>query len=367
MTAPPAPAERRPETAAATIPAALASVAWRTVAPLAAVVALGFGALYFVVILARPLAFLILAVTIAEALSPVVDRLERRMPRGLAIALVFLALLGLFVGIVAIAAPSVAEQTRRLTEQGPQLLERGQRWLEQQPLFPGGDTSQQLTSRIGQLGGAALGVPLKLFSWTLEIVLVLFLAIYWLAGKRSMRRFLLSLFPESRREHAGAVLAEMGHAMGGYVRVVAFNAVVVGLMSWLGLTLIGVDFALLLGILSMLGEPIPIVGPIITAIPAVALALLESPTKALLVAGLYLVIQQVEGQILTPNVMKREVHMPQTLVLFALAAGAAAGGLLGAIVSLPLAGALQVLTVRVLAPAVRRMTGAPPLEPEPGT
>jgi predicted PurR-regulated permease PerM len=113
----------------------------------------------------------------------------------------------------------------------------------------------------------------------------------------------------------------------------------------------------------MLGEPVPFVGPMIVGTLVTLVALTKSATTALLALGLFVVLQQIEGNLVTPNVMSRETKSSQALVIFALLGGAAVGGLLGAIVAIPLAAALQVLVLRVIAPAIRARTGA---EASPG-
>ncbi len=115
----------------------------------------------------------------------------------------------------------------------------------------------------------------------------------------------------------------------------------------------------MLALLAALGEFVPVVGPIAASVPAIVIALLDSPLKALLVLAFYAVVQLAESYLLLPNVMRTQSDIPPLLVLFALAAGGAIGGILGALVAIPLAGAIQVLVVRVLAPTVRRWTGAP--------
>ena len=107
-----------------------------------------------------------------------------------------------------------------------------------------------------------------------------------------------------------AVLREAGQAMGGYVRGAAINALAMGTLAYIALTLLGVNYALALSILTMLAEPIPIIGPIVAAVPVVAVALLQSPELALMALGVYVVLQQLESQLLTPNIMRSQTDMP---------------------------------------------------------
>ena len=340
-------------------PGATASRWWRGVALGALSLALALGLLAAIWLLARPLALLLAAIVIAQALSPAVGWLERRLPRPVAIGLVYLALLLVLAALVGLVVPSLVSQAQELIDNGPRLLERGRAWLDRWRWLGVDRLTGALGSNSGQTGTALVTVPVKVLASAVELILILAMSAYWLAAMPRLHRFALSLVPEGRRPRAAALLHEVGHTMGGYVRGVAIDALVVGLAVSLGLTLIGVDYPLVLALIAALGEFVPVVGPIAASVPAIVIALLDSPFKALLVLAFYAVVQLAESYLLLPNVMRTQSDIPPLLVLFALAAGGAIGGILGALVAIPLAGAIQVLVVRVLAPSVRRWTGAP--------
>ena len=193
---------------------------------------------------------------------------------------------------------------------------------------------------------------------------VLFLSAYWLIGAPSLRRFVLSLFPTHRRRAVGSILHDTGQAMGGYVRGTAINAAVMGVLAWVGLELIGVDYALALGVVTMLGEPIPVIGPILAAVPVVAVALLQSPATALLALLLYTVLPQFEAQVLMPTIMRRQTDVPQTFVLLAVIAGGAVVGMVGVLAAIPFAAGARVVVLQAVVPALRRWTGAGATAPD---
>ena len=138
-----------------------------------------------------------------------------------------------------------------------------------------------------------------------------------------------------------------------------------GVFTYVGLTIIGLDLALTLSILAGLLEVIPVLGPVLAAIPMLIIALLESPTQALVVLLFVLALQQVESRILLPFIMRSQTEVSPLLVLVAIFVGEALGGLLGAIVAIPLVSMLRVFVQRVVAPWARRRTGAPSLEEMP--
>jgi putative heme transporter len=143
--------------------------------------------------------------------------------------------------------------------------------------------------------------------------------------------------------------------MGGYVRGVAIDGAILAVLVYIGLIILDVRFALVLALIAFLGEIVPVAGPIIASIPAIAIALLDSPTKALAVAAFYLAIQQFESYVLLPNVMQNQAHIPPLLSIIALFAGGTVGNILGALIAIPLTGALRVLVLRAVAPAIRRL------------
>jgi predicted PurR-regulated permease PerM len=320
--------------------------------------ALALGVLGLIWLLARPLALLFIAIVLAEALAPAVAWGERWIPRSIAIAVVYLGLLLIVTGTGWIAGPHVANQANRLAAQAPDLIAQGRQLIDRWGGVTNGELESTVQMAIDRFSALLLSLPVLIISSLVEIVIVIFLSVYWLAAAPHLRHAVDSLFPTRDRDPVNDVLDEMGHAVGGYVRGVILDAAIVGALAAGGLWLIGFDYPLLGGFVSMLGEFVPVLGPIAAAVPIVAIALLHSPTQALLVAAFYVGLEQVEGHLVTPNIMSSQTHLSQVMVIFAIFAGGAVGGLVGVMVAVPLVAALRVITVRIVMPAVRRWTGA---------
>jgi predicted PurR-regulated permease PerM len=316
------------------------------------------GALALIWFLVRPLALFFLAIVIAQALLPVVTRLEQWMPRPLAIGSIYGGLVAGLGGVGWLLAPQLTEQVDRLVEQGPQLAERAQRFFNRWNEESGGRIGELVSGGITGGSNAVVSVPATLAQSLLEVLFVLFMSIYWLAAAPRIRQFVLSLVPARRRGQAEDVLSDLGQATGGYVRGEVIDAAIIGVLATAGLWAIGFDYPILGGIVSFIGELFPVLGPVVAAIPVTALALLDSPTQAVIVLGFYIALQQIEGQILTPNIMRHQTDVPQVLVLFAIFAGGVTGGILGALIAIPLMAAVRVLVVRLAVPALRAWTGA---------
>jgi predicted PurR-regulated permease PerM len=173
----------------------------------------------------------------------------------------------------------------------------------------------------------------------------------------TLRAFFISLLPPEDTHQTRSVLEEIGQTMGGYLRGVLIEALLITVIVFLGLWLIGVQYPLALAALAGIGEFLPYVGPLMAAAPAVLLALLESPTQAVVVVGFYVVLQLVEGYVLFPIVVGNQSEIPPLLIILGLLAGGAVGGVLGALVAIPVAGALRIVVLRVIAPEIRRRTG----------
>jgi predicted PurR-regulated permease PerM len=304
----------------------------------------------------RPLSLLILGIAIASALSPVANLLSRRMPRTLALLLIYFLILAVFGVIGWIIIPPLASQVEGLIETGPNLLARLEEWYLR--VFGDIPILETLIDQVGQFGGALLAVPLGFASALFEIFLVLFISFYALLEGPKIRRFALSLFPSYRQEKVDQVMCGMVDAMGGFVRGAVITAVIIGLITYFGLLFIGVPFPLALGILAGVLELLPYIGPILAFIPITLIAFLQSPTQGLIVLVFFIILQQLESNILTPNIMRTQTEISPLMVLLAILAGGSLGGLLGALVAIPVAAALRVFVRMVVAPAIRKNTGA---------
>jgi predicted PurR-regulated permease PerM len=302
---------------------------------------------------------LLIAIVFAEGLRPAVDGLEHRgVPRGLARALLYVAIVAVLVTVIVVLTRPVVTEARAVVAELPRyqaLFERNlAQLLDQLSLDP--SVASQVGASAGGIVRGALSVATTLLRGVLDVVVVLLFSFLWLTAGPRLGGFLLGLLPPSGRTLAASVWAEIARGFAGYVRGIAINMVVIGVVSGVAAALLGLPAPALLGVLAGVTEMIPIVGPIAGAIPAILLGFTISPYFPLVVALVYLVIQQVEAHTLVPLVMRHSVGLPALAVVVALAAGGALAGVGGAIVAVPLAFALQVVIIRVVGPAIRART-----------
>jgi predicted PurR-regulated permease PerM len=282
------------------------------------------------------------------------------MPRGLAILVALLLLLGGIALALAVLIPLLIEQLTELITTWPnlqatlvQLLDEATQGLRTRGLLP--EEGASLTDRVradlsvqgqtiatGVLGGL-LDVASGAAGFAVQVFAILFIAIYLLVDVRKVRDAFIGLPPERYRADAAALWhafgASMARYLSGLVVVVAFQ----GVLSSVGLWALGVPYALLLGVWVALTSVIPTFGAWIGAVPAVLVALTQSPTTALLTVLLYVIIQQVESNFLTPRVQGQAAHVHPIIVLLTVIWTAQALGLLWSALAVPALVVIRVL------------------------
>lgn len=302
------------------------------------------------------------AITLGEAMRPAIRWMNRyHVPRWLGVLLLYLVALGTLSGLGYLMSQPLVRQANQFARNLPHYLQqfesmarRIQGGLNE---LPGGSAiPSQLGNLLGQAGPWVLTIPTAIISAITSILIILIMALFWVAFTDGLRTFVLSCFPRRLQSTGAEVLDEMSRRLGGYVRGVLINMVVVGLLAGIAAWLLGLPFVLLLAVFAALTEAIPLVGPFIGAAPAVLLGFSISPTIGFLVILAYLFIQQVENHTLVPLVMNRIVKLNPLTTLVALTIGTLLQGLLGALLAVPAAAVVQVLVVRVLVPWIRRTT-----------
>lgn len=318
------------------------------------------------------LVLILISAILATGFSPLVTAIERqrlrvgrrdlRLSQPVAILVLYAALF-LVIGTLGsiILTPLVAEATA-FVQQLPEILGNLGRTLDRfearYPWLP--NLSGYLTGLPERLAGlsrhlgTAAGVVFRVFGGLAALVTVLFMTFYMLMEARAIKEQFLTLFPAEQRERVEAVLLAIGQKFGGWLRGQVILMTIIGVAAGVGTALLGIRFALLLGLIAGLTEVIPIIGPILGAVPAVLVALFQGPwVKVVLVIALYTVIQQVEGNLIVPRVMRAAVGLSPLLTIIALIVGARLLGVMGALLSVPVAAALQVIVGEILN-AVRR-------------
>ncbi|UZK69321.1 AI-2E family transporter [Sphingomonas sp. S1-29] len=291
-----------------------------------------------------------------ETLASLMQRWTK-LPRGLALTAAVLLILGSFIGIFAMFGAQLAAEFDTIREKFPTALEGIQQQLDSwgvggqaRELVAGG--TKDLTSVLQGAGGYALSAGSGLADFALVLVGAIFLAV----EPGVYRRGLVLLMPERAEDVTEAALDDAGTALKGWMIGQLMSMVVVAAFTALGLWLLGVPAAGGLGLIAGLLDIIPFIGPIIAAVPAVLLAFTVSPSTALWTVGLFLLIQQIQGNLLQPLIQKRAVDVPPGVLLFAVAGAGILFGLLGVLLAAPLTVVIFVLVQRIY---VKTLLGKP--------
>ncbi|WP_205481551.1 AI-2E family transporter [Sphingomonas arenae] len=287
------------------------------------------------------------AVVVATLFRALAGQYERlRLPYGLALALAVVTVFAILAITAVLFGQQLVQQTEALTKAVPQAWESLRGRLEGFGL--GGQLDQ--LSGAGQTSGFASSAgrfAMSLGGGLADALLIVVGGIFIAASPRFYQAGMVKLVPENKRSLVGSALGDSGKALKLWLKAQLLTMAGVGLVTGFGLWLIGMPSALALGLLAALLEFIPFVGPILAALPAVLIALAVDPTMALWVVGVYLVVQQIEGNLLQPLLQQWAVDLPGAVLLFSLLACGTLFGPLGVIFAAPLTVVVYVLIKRL--------------------
>lgn len=272
------------------------------------------------------------AFIIMSALKPLVDRLQKlRIPRGLAILLVYLVIWGLIGGIVSLIIRPLFDQTSHLITILPSALGRISLFSNNQQVI-----TDQLVSRVGSLPAGIVKFVVGFFGNLLSVFTTLVISFYMLLEHKNLDEVVASVFGHEHQEKVLKIIQTIGTRLGGWVRGEIILMFSIGIMTYVGLSILGVEIALPLAIIAGILEVVPNIGPVVSAVPAVLIALTIHPLTALLTALMYLVVQLLENNILVPNVMRKAVGVNPLVSILGLLIGFKLAGVAGAVLAIPL-------------------------------
>ncbi|HLJ58601.1 MAG TPA: AI-2E family transporter [bacterium] len=345
-----------------------------------AVILLAGVMIWFVREIAEILVLLLVSAVLATACAPLVGFVERwrivgrfRLPRGAAIGALYLAIFIVVVLISAmVIAPAVGE-TRRFVQQAPSLLTEGRQWLAgvrvQRPWVP--DLASDLDhlsaqgSNAAMLGSGAAVLALRLAGGLVAAITVLVVTFYMLLEGASIKSAFLTVFPQEERPRVSLLLHRIGMKFGGWLRGQLLLAVSVAVPVSLVLLAIGIPYPFLIGVIAGVGELIPLVGLTLAAVIAVLVTLGQPAWQLLAVVIFFVVAMNLESHILIPRLMARVLGLSPLLTIVALLIGVKLLGLLGGLLALPVAAAVQVMArevVQEINSPVRPLVSAAPIE-----
>ncbi len=296
-------------------------------------------------------------------LRPIVNILEKKMPRTLAIVLVFVGIAGIMTAAVFIIGPELQRQYNLFMKNLPAYSKYIQEWAlstmnqdwfqrfqENDYLSVEKMTTYLQNNAQSMLQDASLKIASTVgFVANILMILVLipFVLFFILKDGRQAPTFLLKILPKKHQNEGINILKDMDEALSAYIQGQLIVSFCVGLTAYIGYLIIGLDYALVLGFVAMITNVIPFIGPWIGTFPAVIVGLLDSPFRALLVVIVVVIVQQIDSNITSPLVMGKKLNIHPLTIIFVLLVAGKFGGLLGLIFAVPVYALLKVIVTHL--------------------
>src|SRR3989344_254835 len=287
------------------------------------------------------------ALIIAAAVTPFANWLEsKRFPRLLGVLMLYLIIFGLIVLVLSLVIPSITEDLAQLNSALPTIVDRLSSSLENvqkgspqyldfiseiQNLLEG------FSAYLQQSSQSVIGLIINIFGGLMSFVAIVVVSFYLAVMKKGIEGLIESIVPSEHEAYVSDLWKRSEAKVGKWLQGQLLLALVVGLMVYIGLSLMGIKFALILGILAMALEVVPMAGPVLAAIPAVFLAFLQDPAIGFWVIIFYVAVQQFENHVLVPIVLGKTVGLNPIVVIMALLIGGNLAGISGMIISVPVA------------------------------
>jgi predicted PurR-regulated permease PerM len=275
----------------------------------------------------------------------------KRAPRWVAILIVYVTIVGALTVVGLLVVPPLVQQAQDLGRRAPELLDRGQEWLMRYGLLNHRITLEEAVRRApgpGDVAGTAVTAVTNVFGAILAFITILILTFYLLVESDTLFAAFARLFPRVERPRVEEAAQKISTKISAWLSGQLILAGVIGVTSAIGLYLLGVPYFYVLALVAAIGEMIPVVGPVLSSIPAVIVGFTVSPQTGLFVLIFFLIQQQVENHLLVPKVMERQVGVSPVVVLVALLIGGSLLGIMGALLAVPSAAILQVVVQELL-------------------
>ncbi|MBI5254774.1 AI-2E family transporter [Candidatus Falkowbacteria bacterium] len=307
---------------------------------------------YFLYLIKSIIGILFVALILSSAVDPWVDKLQnKKIPRSVSVLLFYILLLAAVFLVIFFGIPPVVNELGMFGESFPVYYEKIadvfsniKSFSAQHGLLEDFNASIEnikntIVGGMSDIFSSAKGFLASVISFFIVLVITFYMAVEENAIKRTLRY----LVPDKYQPFVVQLINKIQKKIGDWLKGQLILCLIVGIMVYVGLLIFGVKFALLLAILAMFGELIPYAGPIIAAIPAVLLTFAQSPAKTIFVILFYIVVQRIENDILVPKIMQKAVGLNPIVSIIALLIGAQIGGLIGVILSIPVATAVMVI------------------------
>lgn len=304
------------------------------------------GIVWFLFEIKTILISLFIAVIISSTLNPIAEKLEaKKIPRTLSILIFYLLLITGTVLLIIPLLPFISQQGHSLATNFPT-------YVTQLNFALGNPVSNQdinslINSELNFIGQNILATSSKILGGFITAISTLVISFYLSLEHAKLKKGFVSLFSKDKQELASKIVNESEAKLGSWVRGQFILCLFIGTLTYVALRLLGVEYALVLAIIAGILEIIPTVGPIISAIPAVIVALAISPVSAVGIIAAYLLIQQAENNLLVPKIMNSAVGLSPIVIILAVVTGSQLMGIPGALLAIPFITVLSVVVTNL--------------------
>ncbi len=309
-----------------------------------------FLVIVFLYLIKEVIALIFISLILASAFDPWVDWFQKhKIPRGLAIIIIYVILISIVSTVIILIVPPITKEVGQIAKNFPFYYEKV---IQGYNYFRGvtpNNVQTELQSSLDTLSASLPGAITNVFSTIfsffggiISFFLILVITFYFTVEEEGLRSFIKSISPARYQPYLSQLMSRIQKKMGLWLRGQLILSLIIFALVFIGLSILGVQYALLLALIAGIFEIVPFIGPVLAAIPAVFFGFLQSPLMGILVIGLYLVIQQLENHVIVPKVMSKSVGLNPLVVIVVILVGAKLGGVVGALLSIPVATAISV-------------------------
>lgn len=314
-------------------------ISYKTIFFIAAFIA----AIWLIFLIKEIIILVFLSVILISALVRPVDWLTAKgIPRTISAALIYIIMIAFISLGIGIIVPPLVEQTTELVSSLPVIISSVNDFLvfNQVPVV---DVSRELASQINQIAGNLISISTAVFSSVFNVITLFVLSFYMLVEWKTFIKLVSSPFSGMQEKRVANLIVKIEKGLGTWVRGQLSLSIVVGGVTYIGLLILGIPYALPLALIAGIFEIVPMVGPIVSAIPAAFVGFTISPALALAVIALFIIVQQLENNLIVPWVMSKVVGLQPPIVIIALLIGAKLNGIGGAFLAIPVLVVIKII------------------------
>lgn len=282
-----------------------------------------------------------LALILAAALHPAVESWGKKIGKGFAILAILIIILLILAGFVWLIVPPFIVEIKLLANNLPEYADRFAILKSNMPIVE--KAINTLTNSIGSITGGLVAATTSVLGGIVTFFTVIILAIYVLADQKVLTDLLHVFVPVEKRDDTKVIIEKLSEKIGAWFRGQLTLMFIIGVLSYVGLKIIGLKYALVLAVISGFFEIVPVVGPIAAGVLSALIALAISPIAAIIVAVFYILLQQTENAVIVPKIMQKAVGLPAPVILIAILVGGKLLGILGALLAVPIAASFYVI------------------------